>query len=503
MRKISEVLRQRHELKRNYRDIARSLNISISTVSNYLWRAKVAGITWPLGQLSEEELYDKLFSEAENASKKPLPDWAQVHQELRKKGVTLQLLWREYRDCHPEGVGYTWFCILYREHTKAISPVMRQVHKAGEKIFVDYAGMKMPWLNIVTGEINEAEIFVGALGASQFTFAEATESQSLPNWIQSHIHMFESFGGVSKVVVPDNLKAGVTKAHNYDPDINVNYQLFSEHYGFAIVPARVAQAKDKAKVENAVGCVERQILAPLRHLTFTSIAEINAAIKPRVANFNTQLFQKMKTSRCELFETIDKPALNPLPSTRYEFADWINAKVNIDYHFVFDNHYYSVPYKYIHQQVQIRATHQTVECFFKEKRIAVHARSFIKYKFTTLKEHMPAAHRAHAEWGPERIKRWAKKIGPQTNQFIEYLISSRPFPQQAYRSCLGLLRLAQRYSEVRLEKACAIALTVGATRYQQIESILKNRLDNKDVSHKQDEIIVSKHINIRGSKYYK
>jgi len=315
--------------------------------------------------------------------------------------------------------------------------------------------------------------------------------------------MWEYFGGVSEIVVPDNLLSGVTKAHRYDPDVNANYQHFSEHYGFAIVPARVREAKDKAKVENAVGCVTKQILAALRHITFTSIDEINVAIKPRLAILNNQSFQKMKTSRRELFETVDKPALKPLPPERYHYADWTNAKVHIDYHFVFDNHYYSVPYQYIHHPVQIRATSKTVECFYQGKRISSHARSHIRYGFTTSKEHMPPAHLAHAEWTPERMKRWAKKIGPQTDQFIDHMIASRAFPQQAFRSCLGLLRMGDRFGETRLEKACVIALSAGATRYQQVESILKKRLDTLTHSHEQNEPIISDHENIRGSKYYK
>jgi len=505
MRKISEIFRQRFELRRSYGDIANSLNISKSTICHYLAHAKAAGISWPLPEgITEQELYDKLFLPVlQSTTQRPLPEWEVIHSELRKKGMTLRLLWREYRDIHADGLGYTQFCERYRAFVKTITPVMRQVHKGGEKTFVDYAGMTMPWMDPATGEIHEAQIFVGALGASQFIFAEATATQQLPDWIQSHIHMWEYFGGVSEIVVPDNLLSGVTKAHRYDPDVNANYQHVSEHYGFAIVPARVREAKDKAKVENAVGCVTKQILAALRHITFTSIGEINAAIKPRLAILNNQPFQKMKTSRRELFETLDKPALKPLPTERYRYADWTDAKIHIDYHFVFDDHYYSVPYQYIHHLVQIRATSKTVECFYQGKRIAAHARSHICYGFSTLKEHMPPAHLAHAEWTPERMKRWAKKTGPQTSQFIDHMIASRAFPQQAFRSCLGLLRMGDRFGVARLEKACAIALSAGATRYQQVESILKKRLDSLTHSHDQNETIISDHENIRGSKYYK
>lgn len=505
MRKISEVFRQRYELRRSYRDIAKSLNISLSTIYDYLARAKTANISWPLPEgMSEQELYDQLFLPVTGPSvQRPLPEWEKVHQELRKKGMTLRLLWREYRDVHTNGLGYTQFCGRYRDYVKTITPVMRQVHKAGEKTFVDYAGMTVPWIDPATGEIHEAQIFVGALGASQLMFVEATATQQIPDWIQSHVRMWEYFGGVSEIVVPDNLKSGVTKAHRYDPDVNANYQHLSEHYSFAIVPARVNQAKDKAKVENAVGITERQILAPMRHMTFTSIGEINAAIKPRLEAVNNQSFQKMETSRRELFESVDKPALKPLPAERYQYADWGYAKIHIDYHFVFDHHYYCVPYQYIHHHVQIRATSKTVECFYQGKRIAVHVRSHVRYGYTTLKEHMPPAHLAHAEWSPERMKRWANKMGENTSRYIDRMIATRAFPQQAFRACLGLLRLGKQFGEKRLEKACEMALSVGATRYQQVESILKKRLDTLQHSHEQNDSVIPDHENIRGSNYYK
>jgi transposase len=505
MRKISEVLRLRYELKRSYREIACSLNIGTTSVSDYLARARAAGIGWPLPEdMSEQDLFSKLFLPSKsNAKKRPLPDWEWVYQELRKKGVTLQLLWREYREIHPTGLSYTQFCERYRGYIKATTPVMRQVHKGGEKTFVDYAGMTVPWIDMSTGEIHEAQIFVGSLGASQFTFVEATATQSIPDWIQSHVRMWEFFGDVSEIVVPDNLKSGVTKAHRYDPDINTNYQHVGEHYGFAIIPARVAEPKDKAKVENAVGCIERQILAPMRHMTFTSIAEINAAIKPRLIAFLQKSFQKMKTSRQALFEAIDKSVLKPLPPEKYQYAEWKHAKIHIDYHLLFDDHYYSVPYKHIHNEVEIRATTNSVECFYQSKRIASHPRSYLKYKHSTLKEHMPPAHQAHAEWSPERMKRWANKIGPHTMKFIERLIASRAFPEQSYRTCLGVLRLGSRYGENRLEKACAIACESGVTRYQQIESILKNKLDTLPHSRATNTPIITSHENIRGSDYYK
>jgi len=505
MRKISEILRQKYELNRSYREIGRSLNISISTVGDYLARAKLAGISWPLAEdLTEEILHAKLFlpSIKQGQKDRPMPDWEWVHKEVRRKGVTLGLLWREYRETHADGICYSQFCYHYQQYAKTIAPVMRQMHKGGEKCFVDYAGMTVPWLDVTTGEVHYAQIFVGALGASQYVYAEATKSQKIPDWTASHVRMLENFEGVPEIIIPDNLKSGVQKAHRYDPNINPNYQCLSEHYGFAIVPARSVKPRDKAKVESAVGCVERQILAPLRHHTFTSIAEINLAIKERLTTFNQQSMQKMKVSRRELYESLDKPVLKALPLERYQQSEWKSAKVHIDYHVVFDFHYYSVPYSYIHQPVEIRSTATTLECFYKGKRIALHTRSYVRYGYTTLTEHMPEAHRVHAEWTPERMRRWANKIGPQTAAFIEQMILSRPFPQQAYRACLGLLRLGQRYGEDRLEKACAKGLKVGISRYQQVEKMLINKVEDSTAAHV-DNKLLPRHTNVRGPEYYR
>lgn len=502
MNKISELLRQRFALKRSYRDISRSLNMSISTVSDYLARTRVAGVTWPLAEgLSEEELYQRLFLPVEPISERPLPDWEYVQKEVRKKGMTLLLLWREYRDQHESGVGYAQFCGLYRRHSKGKDPVMRQIHKAGEKTFVDYSGMKMEWIDPKHGDIFEAEIFVGCLGASQFIFAEATKSQQLPDWINSHCRMFEYFGGVSELLVPDNLKSGITKAHRYDPDVNTNYQHFSEHYGVAIVPARANEPKDKAKVESAVGIVERQILAPLRYRTFLSLGEINAAIHERLTILNNQPFQKMKTSRRELFETIDKPALKPLPASRYQYAQWKKAKVHVDYHVSIEDHCYSVPYKYIGKTIDIRLAFNMVECFYQNERIATHERNYKKYGFSTVREHMPKAHQEYANYSIEMVKESLKRIGPNAIAFAEHMMNSRPFKEQAYRGCFGLTRLGGRYGDDRLEKACAKAIAAGATRYQHVESILKNNLEEVPISSS-EHVELPIHDNIRGANYY-
>lgn len=505
MRKISEILRQHYDLKLSYRDISRSLNISVGAISDHIKRAKAEGIlTWEQARdLTEKQLYEKLFLPVNKKTAiRPKPDNTWIYREMSRKGVTLKLLWREYRSQIPNGVGYTQFCGGYKNHKLSINPSMRQTHKAGEKSFVDYSGMTVPLLSVSTGEVKQAEIFVGCLGTSQYTFVEASSSQQLADWIKSHIHFFEFLGGVSEIIVPDNLKSGVTKAHRYDPDINTNYQEWAEHYGIAIVPARARAPKDKAKVENAVGCIERQILAPLRDITFTSIVEINQAIKPLLKAFNSQKLQKMDSSRRQLFEEIDKPALKPLPENRYQYAIWQKAKIHIDYHFVFDSHYYSTPYKYIHHKIELRVTSDTIECFYKGERIAIHKLSHKKHGFTTLEEHMPKSHKEYSKWTPERMRYWASKSGVHTEQFIEQMISSRTFPQQAYRACLGVMRLGERFGQERLELACTKALEVGATRYQQIESILKNRLEDVPLANSDNETIVINHENIRGSNYY-
>ena len=504
MRKIQEVLRLKFELKLTHRDIAKSLNISAGTVGEYLRLAKAATMSWPLPtNMKDDELYAALYQPAVRGIKRPRPDWSYFHQELRREGVTLLLLWREYRETFTDGLGYTRFCCEYRAYAKTLSPVMRQIYKGGEKCFVDYAGMTVSWIDPQSGEIFEAQIFVGNLGASNYTYVEATVTQALPDWIGSHVRMFEFFGGVPHMLIPDNLKAGVSQAHRYDPDINPNYQYFGEHYGVAIVPARVAEPRDKAKVEASVKFIENQILAALRNHTFTSIAEINAAIAPLLKTFNEKEFQKLPGNRHSQFELLDKPALKALPPERYEYCTWKKARVNIDYHVVFENHYYSVPYLHIHREIFLRVTSKTIEIFYKNERIAAHKRSHQKYAYTTLKKHMPPHHHAYAKWTPERLKTWADKIGKATAAFITHMIATRPFPEQAYRACLGVLRLGKRYGELRLEKACERALFIGATRYRQVQTILENNMDKLPLPNVQaGQTLPSHHENVRGPIYY-
>jgi len=507
MRKIKEVLRLHFEKGFSTRQIAKSLDISRSTIREYLDRVKQAGLGWPLpSELDEATLEHRLFpsSHAVAQEKRQMPPPEYFHQELKRKGVTLQLLWHEYQEKNPDGYQYSQFCRIYHQWTEKLDPCLRQVYKAGEKLFVDYAGQTMEITDPNTGELHEAQIFVATLGASNYTFAEATLSQDLPSWIQSHVHAFEFFQGVTEILVPDNLKDAVTRSCRYEPDLNASYREMAEHYGTVIIPARVGKARDKAKVESGVLQVERWVLAPLRHRAFFSLAELNEAIAKQLEVLNNRPFEKLEGTRKSLFESLDKPALKPLPLHRFVFAEWSKAKVNIDYHIEVDHHYYSVPYQLIHERVDVRLTDVTVEVLFKNRRVALHRRSYVKGGYTTLPEHMPKAHQEHLQWSPSRMIRWAGQVGPQTQDLVRLILESRPHPEQGYRSCLGLLRLEKRYSKERLEAACARALVFKAYSYKNVESILKNGLDQQPLptSSPQTSLPLREHENLRGREYY-
>lgn len=505
MRKIREVLRLKFECHLSNSKIALSCNISRESVRKYLARAHQANLTWPLplpDKLDDEKLEQLLFPYEFQPPKMSLPDLQWVHQELKKPGVTRWLLWEEYRANHANGIGYSQFCDLYRQFKQTLEPSMRQMHKAGEKLFVDYAGMTLPWINKHTGEVFDAVIFVAVMGASNYTYVEAARTQSLPDWIGAHVRTFQFLGGVPQILVPDNLKSGVTSAHLYEPEINFTYQDMANHYGIAIIPTRAGKPKDKAKVEVGVQGIEQQILAKLRNHTFFSVEEINAAIKPLLKEYNDKLFQKMPGSRLSEFNTIDKPAIKALPLHAYEYAQWRKARAGIDYHVAFEYHYYSVPHQYIKHELDLRITQTLIQCFYKSKLIAVHARSY-KKGHTTVKEHMPKHHQAYAEWTPERLLHWAKQNGAQTEKLIHAMLLSRAVPQQAFRACLGVLRLGKNYGVHRLEKACARALALGAITYKSIESILKHGLEEKPLPFSDN--LKSKpisHDNLRGEDYY-
>ena len=512
MRKIEEILRLKWEAKRSHREIAQSCAVSSSTVSDYLNRARVAGLSWPLPEgLTAAQLEHLLFAEPRRLSGRsiPAPDWAHLHGELKRKGVTLSLLWVEYRQAHPDGYGYSQFCAQYRTWAKRLKPSMRQTHRAGEKLFVDYAGQTVPVVDPQSGEIRQAQIFVAVLGASSYTYAEAHWAQDLPNWIGAHVRALAFLGGVPEILVPDNLKTGVKSPHLYEPDLNPSYQEFATHYGVAVVPARPRKPRDKAKVEVGVQVVERWILARLRNRTFFNLGDLNRALRPLLEDLNARPMRQLGHSRQELFVALDQPMLQPLPAQAYEFGLWKKARVHLDYHVEFDHHYYSVPYLLVGQEVEIRATAHTIEIFSQRKRQASHARvpGFEplhpkgRSRFSTLAEHMPPAHQQYSAWSPARFLRWAEELGPQTQQLIQAVLDSRRHPQQAYRSCLGILRLGKRYTAVRLEAACRRALPAGIRSYKGLANILENHLDQVPFDAAPPAVL-AEHANIRGETYY-
>ncbi len=508
MRKIKEVLRLKYACGLSERQIAESCGLGKTTVGEYLQRAEMAGLSWPLAaELDEAALEARLFARPLLPARYVLPDWAEVHRELKRKGVTRFLLWQEYKERHPEGIAYPTFTVLYRQWLEKLEVVMRQHHKAGEKLFVDYAGMTLAITDPGTGELREGQVFVAVLGASNYSYAEVTLTQNLEDWLASHRRALEFFGGVPELVVPDNLKVGVKSPCRYEPEVNPSYAELATHYGFAVLPARVRKPRDKAKVETGVQIVERRILAPLRNRTFFSVGEANNSVWELLARLNEQPFQKLQGSRQSLFEELDRPALKPLPAEPYVLATWKKARVNIDHHIEIDGHYYSVPHQYAREQVEVRLTATTLEVFVKGKRVASHAKvaDLARYKgrHTTIPEHMPEAQRRHGEWSPGRLIGWAEKIGEHTALVVKHILESRPHPEQGFRSCLGIMRLAKSYPPQRVEAACRRAVKLKSYSYKSIASILKHNLDQQPLAEPQNDTTTPRsHRNLRGAGYY-
>jgi transposase len=504
MRKIREVIRLKWSSGLSNRAIARSCRIAHSTVREYLVRAEQAGLRWPLPEdLDENGLYQLLYpeqaSEVEKAAR-PMPDWEWVRKELKKRSVTRRLLWDEYREEHVDGYGYSQYCELYRQYVKKLDPPMRQNHKAGEKLFVDYAGDTVPITNPETGEVWQAQIFVAVQGASSYTYAEAQASQEMANWIGGHVRAMAFFGGATQIIVPDNLRQGVKSPCWYDPDLNQTYLELAQHYEVAILPTRVRKPRDKAKVEVGVQVVERWILARLRNRTFFSLVELNRAIRKLLEDLNQRQMEHLEKSRRQLFEELDQPALRPLPDRPYEYALWKAARVNIDYHVEFEKHFYSVPFLLIHEEVRIRATERLVEIFHKGSRepVAIHPRNPTPGRYSTQTVHMPSNHQKAGEWNAERLVRWADEIGPHTAQLIQMILASRQHPEQAFRSCLGILRLSGQYAQTQMENACQMAQEARLLNYRGVKAILETLppLASPDTSP------LPSHENIRGNAYY-
>jgi transposase len=504
MRTIREILRQKWQLGRSNRAVARSVGLSVGAIGGTLHRARAAGLTtWAAVEaVADAELEARLYQRRDGGTPpRPHPDCAAIHTERRQPGVTLQLLHLEYLERHPDGYQYTQYCDIYRRWLRRRGLTMRQVHRAGEKSFVDYAGKRPALTDPTTGERIPVELFVMVLGASSYTYAEATRTQQLPDWIASHTRAFAFFGGVPAAVVCDQLKSGVTVPCRYEPGVQRLYAELGAHYGTTILPARPARPRDKAKVEVAVQVAERWIVARLRHETFYTLTALNERIAELLAALNAKPMRHYGgASRAALFARLDQPALRPLPPVAFEYAEWKHARVNLDYHIAVDHHAYSVPHALVHEAVEVRLTAPTLEVFHQGHRVAAHRRSAQRGGFTTDPAHMPKAHQAHHEWRPSRFISWAATIGPQTAALVAAILADRPHPEQGYRSCLGILRLAKRYDAGRLEAACARALAAGARSYRHVDAILRRGLDR--AADTTAATAVLEHENIRGRDYY-
>ena len=508
MNKIKDVLRLRYHAALSIRQIATSLNLSTGAVSKYLKRAQQVGLSWPLpGELTDKALND-LLQPPRTAPSTTIefsePDFKALQQELKRKGMTLQLLWEEYAQANPKAhYRYSRFTVLYRRWNQKQKLSMRQTHRAGEKLFVDYCGPTVPVINPETGEVRQAQVFVAVMGASSYTYAEATWSQSLPDWIGSNVRCFEFLGGVPEVVVPDNLRSAVTKACRYEPDLNPTYHQLALHYDIAVIPARPYKPKDKAKAEAGVQLVERWILMRLRKQQFFTLAELNLAIKDLLKSLNQRPFKKLPGSRVSQFNAIDRPALRSLPADPFDYREVKKARVHLDYHVEYAGHYYSVPYQLVKEEVTLYVGEKSVQIFFQQQQVALHPRSFQQGGHTTDVKHMAKAHRKHQEWSPTRFMTWAHKIGVKTAEVIDYQLTSRRHPEHGYRACLGLLKLAKQYGDERLEAACQRALYIHAPNYKNIKSILKNGLDRVPLQAEPiDSDTPAQHDNVRGADYY-
>jgi transposase len=506
VRKISEALRLKAE-GRSIRDIATAIGAGPTTVYEYLHRAEAAGMGWPLGEgIDEEAVEARLFPapSAELRARRPVPDWRAVHGELKAhRHVTLRLVWLEWRADHPDGWGYSQFCWHYQRWLGVQDVVMRLSYAGGERMFVDFAGDKGAWVDPSSGEVHETEIFVSVLGCSGMLYVEATRSQDLGSWVGAHVHAWEAYGGVAEVTVPDNLRAGVTKACFYDPEVNPTYAELARHYGTVVLPTRVARPRDKAAAEAGVLTAERWVLAPLRHRRFFSLGELNAAISQQVAQVNARPFRGEPASRAELFAELERPVLRPLPDSRYELAAWKKVTVNIDYHVEGpDRRFYSVPYQLVRQRLELRATATTIEIFRAGKRVASHRREYGRRRYITDPAHMPASHRAHAEWSPSRLIGWAQTVSADTATLVEKLLESRPHPEHAYRACLGIMSLAKRYGNDRVGAACGRALAARAISYSSVKSILAEGLDQLPLAEAGPRPDPPTHPNLRGAGYW-
>lgn len=506
MRKLRDILRLKLQANLSTRQINRSLRISVGLVSKTLKKAKVLNLDWPAVEALDERSLAELFypkADVALANKREMPDWFFVRKELSMAGTTKYLLWEEYAEQFPtRSFGYAQYCHHLKIWLKKQRRSMRQIHIAGEKLFVDYAGQTVAIVSNSTGEVRTAQIFVAVMGASNYTYAEATYTQTLSDWVQSHARCFEFMGGVPQVVVPDNLKSGVTKACNYDPDVNPTYQQMAAHYGVAIIPARPYKPKDKSKAEVGVQIIERWILARIRHMTFFSLSELNQTIKVLLEDVNNRESKHLRGSRKHWFDTLDKPNLSPLPTIAYEYTDIKPVKVNIDYHVQYDDHLYSVPHHLVGERIDLHAKFNMIELYFKGNLIANHARQY-RYGMSTTPAHMPKEHAVYHKWDKAKLLNWAKNVGPESLNWVESQFHRKSHNEQAFRVCLGMLNLGKKYPHSRLDKACAIANKHKLYRLKQIKDILKSNQDklpqdSSDIS----SALPQAHENIRGPQSF-
>ena len=509
MHHIEEILRLRHEAGRTQREIASGCGLAQSSVQKVLARAKAAGLGWPLPAVLDEPalhelIYGRPTPSLAGVRYRTEPDFEYLHRELKQhKHLTLQLLWKEYREQEPGGYGYSRFCDLYRRWRKKQHLVMRQEHRAGEKVFVDYAGAKVEVDDAETGRTRQAQVFVAVLGASSYTYAEASWSQELGSWIDSHVRAFEFYQGCPDVCVPDNLRSGVTHACLYQPELNRAYREMARYYGVAVVPARPGKPRDKAKAEAGVQLVERWILAALRHQRFASLGELNERIRELVGRLNEKPFRQRPESRASLFRTLDQPALRALPAQRYEHAEWLVARVHPDYHVQVSKHFYSVPCELVQEKLDVRLTLDGVELFHQGRRVATHARSRQEWGCTTLEAHQPRAHREQAKWTPERMQAWADRKGPGLGRLAREILEHSAYPRERYREVNGLLRLADQYGIERMEAAARRALHYGTVSYRDVKAILASGADRLELEGTEEAGLSTAHENVRGPAYYK
>jgi transposase len=508
MRQVREVLRLKFVGGVPTREIARRLGVAAATVRATLKRFAAAGLSWPLPvEMTDAVLEARLFTAAgtkQGHRRHVEPDWAAIHRELKRKHVTLQILWDEYIEREPQGYRYSRFCELYRSFEAKLSVTMRQIHVGGDKLFVDYAGDAVPVIiDRLTGEVRRAQVFVAVMGASNFTYVEATWTQGLADWIGAHTRAFAAIGGVPRLVVPDNAKVAVIKACLYEPQVNRTYAGMAAHYGTAVLPTRPRRPRDKAKVEGCVLIVERWLIGRLRHRVFHSLAEVNAAIGEMLSRLNEERpIRRLGVTRRQLLEELDRPALQPLPAEPYVFAEWRLRRVGIDYHVDVDHHFYSVPHSFARAEVEVRLTARTVEIFARGERIAVHVRSSGNHGHSTVPEHMPSSHRRYADWTLDRIRQEAASIGPATSALCELILERRPHPEQGFRACRGILRLERAFGRERLEAAAARAIDIGGLSYGSVRSILDHKLDRQAANKRSADGVPIVHHNIRGSRYY-